>query len=61
MPSIEAMNPVYFARKQGEGEPDDDYNTAIAQNENLMNQNFKVLYDALIEMSSSIAALQTKG
>jgi len=56
---IEAMAPVYFPRKQGEGETDDDYNTFITQNENYANANFKTLYDALTEANAKIDVLQS--
>ena len=59
MPDIEAMAPVYFPRKQGEGETDEDYNTFITQNESYTNNNFKVLYDALSEAQAEIAALRS--
>ena len=52
MQDIESLSPIYFARKQMEGEADEDYNTAISQNENLLNQNFKILYDAIAELKA---------
>jgi len=60
MPDIEAMSPVYFARKQMEGEQDDDYNTAISQNENLLNQNLKILYDAVSDLNAKYSAIVNK-
>ena len=59
MPDIEAMAPIYFPRKQGEGETDEDYNTSITQNEAYTNNNFKVLYDALTETQAQLALLQS--
>lgn len=59
MTEIEAMAPIYFPRKQGEGETDEDYNTSITQNEAYANNNFKVLYDALNEAQAQIALLQS--
>ena len=59
MPDIEAMSPVYFARKQMEGEMDEDYNTAISQNENLLNQNLKILYDAISDLNAKYSAVVT--
>ena len=60
MADIEAMAPIYFPRKQGEGETDEDYNTSITQNEAYANNNFKVLYDALSEAQAQIAALSMR-
>ena len=59
MADIEAMSPVYFARKQAEGEQDEDYNTAISQNENLLNQNLKILYDAISDLNAKYSAVVT--
>ena len=59
MADIEAMSPIYFARKQGEGEADEDYNTAISQNENLLNQNLKILYDAISDLNAKYSAVVT--
>ena len=59
MADIEAMSPVYFARKQMEGEQDEDYNTSISQNENLLNQNLKILYDAVSDLNAKYSAVVT--
>ena len=61
MADIEAMFPVYFPKAKQEGETDEDYNTAVSQNENCCNQNFKILYDALADVQKSIAALMSSG
>ncbi len=56
MVEIESMSPIYLARKQLEGEEDEDYNTSISQNEGLLNQNFKILYDAISDLASRISS-----
>ena len=47
MDKIQAMFPVALPRARVKGEKEDDYNNAIAANENAMNQNFRILYNAL--------------
>ena len=59
MADIQAMFPVSLPRAKVKGEKDDDYNNAIAANENAMNQNFRILYNALQELYA--AAATTKG
>jgi len=58
MADFEAMSPIYFARKQGEGESDEDYNASISANENMLNNNFKSLYDAISDLYISVGLLQ---
>jgi len=58
---IETMAPVYFPRKQGEGESDEDYNTFITQNESYANNNFKILYDAISDLTAQVSVLRSSG
>lgn len=59
MAELESMFPIYFARAKQDGETDEDYNTAIAQNENLCNQNFKILFDALADIQATVTGLKS--
>ena len=60
MAEYNSMAPIYFARKKQEEMSDEDYDASIAQNENMLNENLKTLYDWISEISLSVAALQTK-
>ena len=56
---IQAMTPVYFSRVQQEGETEEDYNTSVSQNEMYLNENLKILYEAITEVRSGLASLRT--
>lgn len=53
-----SMSPIYFARKQSEQMSDEDYDASVALNENLLNENFKALFDWITEISEKVSALQ---
>ena len=53
---MQALFPVYLARMAQESDMRDAYDSAIAQNENNLNQNFELLYDKLLELEAAIAA-----
>ena len=57
MADIEAMFPIYFPKAKEFGETDEDYNAAVSQNENLCNQNFKILYDELCSLRNAVSSL----
>jgi len=57
MADIEAMYPIYFPRGMQEGQAEDEYNAQVAQNENLCNQNFKILYDELCNLRNTVSSL----
>lgn len=50
MTDIQALFPVQLPRAKAKGEKDDDYNARVAQNENNINQNFNILYKAIMEL-----------
>ncbi|MDD3400927.1 MAG: hypothetical protein PHT58_04770 [Eubacteriales bacterium] len=54
---LQAMFPIYLAREQNAHESKDAYNSAIAQNENNLNQNLESLYNKLIELEERIDQL----
>ena len=54
--SMQALFPVYLARMATEADTRDEYDSAIAQNENNLNQNFELLYRRLLELEAAIAA-----
>lgn len=52
---LQAMYPIYLARVKRQGENEDEYNSAIAQNENNLNQNLELLYNKLIELEAALS------
>ncbi|MDO4544327.1 MAG: hypothetical protein Q4C01_07215 [Clostridia bacterium] len=55
---LQAMYPIYFARTRPEQTNKDEYNGAIAQNENNLNQNLALLYNKIIELEAALAEIQ---
>ena len=51
---IQAMFPVYLPRQIRKGENREDYDTAVSQNENSLNQNFHILYQKLLELEAAM-------
>lgn len=54
---IQTIFPVYLPRAKDEGSTE-DYDNAVSQNENLLNQNFAILNDALIEALERLKKLE---
>lgn len=52
-----ALYSVYLPRKQKDTD-DDAYDSAIAVNENNLNQNLELIYDKLMELERGLAAQQ---
>ncbi len=51
---MQALFPVYLARMATDADARDEYDSAIAQNENNLNQNFELLYRRLLELEAVI-------
>lgn len=51
---VQAMFPVLLPRRAQQSEPEDAYDTMVAQNENSLNQNFSILYQKLNEMEEKL-------
>jgi hypothetical protein len=51
---IQSMFPVYLPKLRDKDENRDDYNTQVSQNENNINQNFNILYQALSEIMKTL-------
>ena len=54
---VQAVFPVALPRQKASGESREDYENAIAQNENSLNQNFSILYIKLCEMEDQLVNL----
>lgn len=52
--AIQSMFPVYLPKRQQDVR-NEDYDTGIAQNENALNQNLKILHDQLVAQEDTIA------
>lgn len=53
---MQAMFPVYLSRRN-DAETDDAFNSAVAQNENNLNQNFTLIVHKLAELEAVLLAL----
>ena len=51
---IQAMFPVQLPRMKDKDQKAEDFNAAVAQNENNMNQNFAILYQELAELKARL-------
>jgi len=47
MAKLQSLFPVYLPKTREDGQSQEDYETAITQNENNINQNFSILFNAL--------------
>ena len=52
---LQALFPIYLARMQSGTENRDAYDSAVAQNENNLNQNFELLYNKLLTLEAALA------
>lgn len=52
---MQSLFPIYLARRPQAGEDAEGENSAIAQNENNLNQNLEILYDKLRELEEALA------
>ena len=55
---MQALFPIYLARLADPQENRDAYNSAIAQNENNLNQNLELLYHKLLELETALANVE---
>lgn len=54
---MQAMFPLYLSRRPRAGEDALAADSAIAQNENNLNQNFATLYNKIMELENALYAL----
>lgn len=52
---MQALFPIYLPRTAADGEDADARDSAIAQNENNLNQNLEALYDKLMELETALS------
>ena len=52
---MQALFPVYLSRMAGSAEQRDSYDSAVAQNENNLNQNFELLFQKLLDLETAFA------
>ena len=51
MIELQSLFPVYLPKSRTEDQSKEDYETQITQNENNINQNFTILFNAIRERS----------
>ena len=56
---IQTMFPVYLARQIMSGQSREEYDIAVAQNENNLNQNFAILYAKVAELEAILASVSS--
>lgn len=47
---LQSLFPVYLPRREEQGQTREEYDAGVAVNENSLNQNFSILYQALSEV-----------
>jgi len=53
---MQALFPIYLSRMVTETDQRDAFDSAVAQNENNLNQNFELLYQKLLALEAAFAA-----
>lgn len=53
---MQALFPIYLPRMADKTDQRDAYDSAVAQNENNLNQNFELLYQKLLALEAAFAA-----
>lgn len=48
---MQSLFPIYLPKPRTEDQSKEDYETSITQNENNINQNFTILFNAIRELS----------
>lgn len=48
---LQSLFPIYLPKSKTDDQSKEDYETQIAQNENNLNQNFTILFNALRELA----------
>ena len=54
---MQALFPVYLGRMPSQDLDREAYDSAVAQNENNLNQNLELLYNKLMEIETALAEL----
>jgi len=54
---IESMLPVYFPKRE-KGQREEEYNAAVGANQDNTNRNFATLYNALVDVTAKVKALE---
>lgn len=57
---MQTLFPLYLSRRPRKGEDSMEADSAIAQNENNLNQNFSILYNKVLELEKRIMTLETE-
>lgn len=60
MSEMQALFPIYFSRAKREDVTDEDYDNAVALNEDNLNQNLTSLYKHNEQLESTIKLLQSR-
>ena len=55
---VQALFPVYFARKAGQEITKEEFDISVAQNESNLNQNLETLYQKLQELEDYLATVE---
>lgn len=54
MQDLQSVFPIYLPRRRSEDETAEEYDTAVAQNENLLNQNFTLLFNQVTGLTALV-------
>ncbi|MBR0426210.1 MAG: hypothetical protein IJK01_08855 [Clostridia bacterium] len=53
---MQALFPIYLARMATPSDRQEAFDSAVAQNENNLNQNFELIYNKLLALETALAA-----
>lgn len=55
MADLQALFPVYLPKALTENDTQEDYDASVTQNENNLNQNFTILFNAISDLNKSLS------
>ena len=54
MAEMQTVFPVYLPKRMDADDTEEEYDTGVARNENLLNQNFSMLYNRIAELTDTV-------
>lgn len=58
MANIQSLFPVYLPHAKPEDQSTEDYDTSVSTNENNLNQNLRILYNEIVNLSDTVSKQQ---
>lgn len=58
---LQSLFPIYLPKERTDDQSKEDYETQITQNENAINQNLSILFNAIRDLADEVATQSGKG